>query len=352
MLKKKKKKPLLNNSELSAFCTQMAMILKSGIPAQEGVGIMREDAENSYTAEILDKIFECCDLGMSFSQSLSEAGVFPKYMLDMIVIGEESGKLDDVLLSLGDYYEREENISGSIKSAVTYPLVMIVMMLLVIGVLVIKVLPVFNDVFAQLGGELSGFAQTVMNMGVSLSRYSIIFVIALCVIIVAVIIFGNTSRGKRGMQRFKAKFFLTRKLYAKIAAGRFANGMSLMLGSGLDTDESLAMAAKLVDNDITAAKIERCRAKIAEGESFYKALAESEIFSSVYSHMIAVGIKTGSTDEMMRKVAQRYEKEINDKLNSVISILEPSLVAVLSVIVGMILLSVMLPLMGIMTTLA
>lgn len=351
MLKKGKKKSPLTNNELSAFCTQMAMILKSGISAQEGIGILREDADNPYTAEILDGIFENCNNGASFSKALDKTGVFPKYMLDMLVIGEESGKLDDVLLSLGGYYEREENISGNIKSAVTYPLVMIVMMLLVIGVLVIKVLPVFNDVFAQLGSELSGFARTVMNMGADLSRCSIVLVIILCVVIIGVIVIGNTSRGKTAMQRFKSKFFVTRKLYAKIAAGRFANGMALMLGSGLDTDESLEMVAKLVDNEIIAAKIETCRKKLAEGESFYKALSESEIFSSVYAHMISVGIKTGTTDEMMKTVAKSYEKEIDEKLNGIISVLEPSLVAVLSVIVGMILLSVMLPLMGIMTSL-
>ncbi|MDO5601409.1 MAG: type II secretion system F family protein [Oscillospiraceae bacterium] len=348
--KKNRRVKQLSKPELSAFCSQMAMVMKSGISVQEGVSIMTQDAENPYTKEILSGVSERCETGSSFYAALSESGVFPKYMLDMIAIGEESGRLDEVLDSLADYYEREDGIAKSIRHAVSYPLVMIVMMLLVIGVLVIKVLPIFNQVFQQLGSELTGFSKTVMDMGAAVSRYAVVFVLILGVLALAFIIFRNTRGGRRALDVFKAHFFVTKKLSAKIAAGRFASGMALMMASGLDTDQSLEMVSRLVDHPVVEKKVRACQQAIAEGASFADAVMQAGIFSGLYARMLAVGFKTGSTDQVMKKLADKYEQEVDETLSSIISVLEPSLVAVLSIIVGMILLSVMLPLMGIMST--
>ncbi|MEG2770081.1 MAG: type II secretion system F family protein [Oscillospiraceae bacterium] len=340
----------LSGTELSAFCAQMALILKSGIPVVEGLGIMHDDMDNAYSREILEGLISECEIGTSFATALHRSNVFPKYMQDMVEIGEMSGRLDDVLNSLSEYYEREESISKSVKHAISYPLLMIAMMILVIGVLVVKVLPVFNSVFVQLGSQLTGFSKAVMDMGAGFAKYSVFFIIAVGVVVVGIIILNNTVKGKRVLTGFKSSFFMTKKLYAKIAAGRFASGMSLMLASGLDTDQSLEMVSRLVDNVVVQAKIKVCQEKIAEGASFSEAVTKCGIFSGVYARMLAVGFKTGATDVIMKKLAERYEIEVDDSLSNIISVLEPSLVAVLSVIVGMILLSVMLPLMGIMSS--
>lgn len=340
----------LSSSELSTFCAQIAMIMKSGISVSEGISIMCEDTKDASGKDFLGQLHKQVEAGSPLFVALEATGKVPKYMVDMVQIGEATGKLDDVTDSLCTYYEREEAIAKNIKSAVTYPLVMIVMMVFVIAVLVVKVMPIFNDVFVQLGSEMTGFSLTVMNLGVVLGRYSYIFIGVAAVLIGAYFIMRSTGAGRDMLQRWKAGFFATKKLNAKIASGRFASAMALMLSSGLDTDQALDMVYKLVDNEYIRAKITLCKNHIDGGASFSDSLVKSDIFTSIYARMVTVGFKTGSVDTVMQKIAERYEEEIDTQIGNIISVIEPTLVAVLSIIVGMILLSVMLPLMGIMSS--
>jgi type IV pilus assembly protein PilC len=227
---------------------------------------------------------------------------------------------------------------------------MIGMMVAVIVILLVSVMPIFNDVFERLGAQMTGFPLAVMNLGQTLGQYGIVIVIVLAVLAVIFVIFSITTAGKKALESFRQNFFLTRKLYAKIASGRFASAMSLMMASGMDTDKSLEMTHKLVTTPIVRKKIEQTQVKLAEGVRFSDALAEVGMFSGIYARMVSVAFKTGSMDTIMEKLAKRYEEETNTQIGNIISVLEPSLVAVLSVIVGAILLSVMLPLMGIMST--
>lgn len=350
MAERTKPRDSLSPSELSAFCAQIAMIMKSGISVNEGISIMREDTKNAAGQEILEQIHTQVEAGSPLFAALESTGKLPKYMVDMVQIGEVTGKLDDVMDSLCDYYEREEAISKNIKNAVTYPLVMIVMMVFVITVLIVKVMPIFNDVFLQLGSEMTGFSLTVMNLGALLGRYSYVFIGAIAILIIAYFLMRCTEFGRKTLQKWSASFFVTRKLNAKIASGRFASAMSLMLSSGLDTDKALDMVYKLVDNEYIRAKIALCKEYIVEGITFSDALVKANIFTSIYARMVTVGFKTGSADTVMKKLAERYEEEIDTQIGNIISVIEPTLVAVLSIIVGMILLSVMLPLMGIMSS--
>lgn len=348
-MKKETKRKLLSNQEMSMFCDQIAMILNAGISPMEGVSIMLEDATTEEGRQILKIISDKCNEGDSFYHSVEASGVFPKYALDMIQIGEQSGKLEEVMRSLAFYYNREENISQGIKNAVTYPLLIVTMMFVVILVLVVKVLPIFNDVFRQLGTEMTGFSKGMLNFGEGISKYALVLVIIAVIIIAGVFILSKTDAGKNKVRSAMANFFATRSLYDKIASGRFASGMALTMSAGLDTDESLEMVTKLVDNKEMEKKIEVCREKAAEGKALSDALSESGIFSSMYSRMINVGYKTGSVDKVLEKIANGYEQEVDDKITNLISVLEPTLVIILSVIVCMILLSVMLPLMAIMS---
>ncbi|MDL2232472.1 type II secretion system F family protein [Ruminococcaceae bacterium OttesenSCG-928-L11] len=344
------KKDMLTNSEISAFCAQIAMIMKSGIPISEGVSIMIEDQKNPQGRQMLEQIGEFLDTGGAFYAALEHTGKFPQYVIDMTEMGEKTGKLDNVMDSLYTYYEREEAISKNIRSAVAYPMVMIVMMLMVIIVLIVKVLPIFNDVFIQLGSEMSGFSRGMMEMGQVLSRYSVVFIGILFVVVLLILLARYTKKGQEVYQSFKQNFFATRKLMDKMASGRFASAMAMMLSSGLDIDQSLDMAHKLVANSKTREKIDKCKDLMKDGESFSSAIVNADIFSGVYARMISVGFKTGSVDNVMNKIADMYDDEIQSRVENTIAVLEPTLVAVLSIIMGMILLSVMMPLMGIMTS--
>ncbi|MEM1483342.1 type II secretion system F family protein [Oscillospiraceae bacterium PP1C4] len=341
---------MLSPDEISTFCAQLAMILKSGISVVEGISIMHDDMQKPGGREIIGTILTHTEAGEPLHMALAAAECFPKYVIDMVEIGAQSGRLDEVMDFLCEYYEREESIAKSVKSAVTYPLIMIVMMVLVIGVLIIKVLPIFQQVFVQLGSEMSAFSLSVMNFGTAVGNYSAVIIGTIAVLVLAVVIMNRTQGGKDALARFQASFFATKRLFAKIASGRFASAMALMLSSGLDTDQSLDMAAKLIDNVYVSSKIADCKQMIAQGSSFSNALEKTGIFTGVYSKMVSVGFKTGSVDTVMKKLADRYEEEVDTQISSMVSLLEPSLVAVLSIIVGMILLSVMLPLMGIMSS--
>ena len=338
---KKKKQQMLGNLEIAAFCDQLSMIVSAGIPIYEGISILQEDAPEEETAEILSVISNSLDHGSSFCDALRETNVFPKYVLDMIGIGELAGKLEEVLNALTGYYKREESIQNSIKNAVTYPLLMIAMMLAVILVLIAKVLPVFHQIYMELGSDLTGFAGAMMRFSDALNQYLFV-IIVLIAAAAGIFLISKSDAGQ--------KFFKKRPLALSTAASRFANCIALALSSGLDTDQGLMLAEQLVDNPYMASRIKKCRDLTASGRGFAEAVLTSGIFSKIYTSMITIGFRTGSMDEVMHQISEEYEEETDKQIAKFISVLEPTLVIILSIFIGLILISFLLPLIGIMSS--
>lgn len=343
-------KRMLSNYELMTFFDQLSLILKSGISSLEGISIMKEDADTKEGQELLNQIYEQLEMTGYLHESLSASEVFPDYALAMIDLGERTGCLDEVSLSLRDYYERELNISSSIKTAVTYPLIMLGMMVAVVAVLMMKVMPVFEQVFAQLGISLSGFAAGIFRLGQTFSSYALVFLVILLVLILVGFYFLRSAKGREALSDFVKKCGLTKGLSEKISRSRFASGMSMVLKSGMDTEEGLDMMKKILDHPDFEQKLDKAKAIIAEGNSFSKAMVQAGIFSGLYSQMISIGYRTGCLDEVMNRISQQYEMEINDQLQHTVGILEPTMVAALSLVIGLILLSIMVPLIGIMSS--
>ncbi len=340
----------LNSYEVSSFCRQMSLLLQAGIAPADGIDILMEDTHDASAKKIYDSIGQVLHSGEKFHVALSMSEVFPDYVVQMVTIGEESGSIDTVMESLADYYDREENIESSIKSAVSYPLIMVFMMLIVVLVLITKVLPIFEQVFTQLGTSMSGFSQSLLNLGNALNRYSVVMVAILVILAGCFIYFAMTTRGKDQLRGLLRRFGPTKRLMQEIETERFASGMVLTLSSGMDTYEGLSLVKKLVTSDQLKDKIESCRNMLLDGDSFPEALEKANIFNSFYSQMIQVGFKSGSMDQAMKRVSERIEHDTQKRIYTLISVLEPTLVIILSIIVGMILLSVILPLMGIMST--
>lgn len=340
----------LSNEELAAFCQQTSILLRAGVAPIESIRILLSDTEDAGSRALLTDISNAISKGSSFSEALESVGVFPDYVLNTLKLGEEAGSIDEVMSSLADYYERESQISESVKSAITYPLVMIVMMLAVIIILITKVLPIFNLVFLQLGSEMTGIGASLMNIGSALNSYSVLFLVILGVFFIAWFFFAKTNPGRHAIRRFASHFALTKKFYNEVAIERFSSGMALSLSSGLDTFESLNLVKNLVEHKPTEAKIDIIREAITKGDSFADGVKKAEIFSNVNNRMVAVGTKTGDIDEVMRHIADEYDRRASKRMNDLISVIEPTLVIVLSVIVGLILLSVIMPLMGIMAS--
>lgn len=336
------KKKLLSENEIAAFCQQVGMIVKAGLPTYYGILILRDEASDEYTKTFLNEIYVPMEKGVTLGNAIADTGMFPEYMVDMVRLGEETGRLEEVLDSLATYYEREADIKASIRHAVTYPLIMTIMMLVVIVVIITQVVPVFSQIYEQLGSGLSGTALLLMNISNVLNNYMLYFVLGFAVIALAAFIFSRTAFGKI--------MFQGRSLSMTIAASRFANCMYLALASGLDTDRSLEMAEKLIDNPYMLERIKKCKEHIKHGESFIKSLLLSGIFSKVYSSMMTIGYKTGSMDDVMHKISIAYENESDDKLRHFVSILEPTLIIILSFFIGLILISFLLPLLGIISS--
>ena len=339
----------LSGMELASFCGQLALILRSGISAVEGIVTMLEDTVSDAEKEILEKILNKLEETGNLSMALSDAGVFPAYMLHMVEIGEEAGALDEVMHSLEIHYEREEAIKRTVRNAITYPLIMAGMMIIVVAVLLIRVMPVFNQVFIQLGTELTGFSRTLMDIGTAISRYALVFVALLAVIALFAVYGAKFSSGRDLCRKIAGRFGPARRLFDEIAACRFAAGMALTLRAGLNPYRSMELIASLNEDPWFRKTLDKCMQQIADGAEYTKALSEVGIFTGVYARMVLVGSKTGTVDQVMAQIADLYQEDVDTRMNNLIAVLEPTLVISLSLIVGIILLSVMFPLLGIMS---
>lgn len=331
----------LSYEELTGFCDRMATILSAGISSYEGVSAMLETEEDPQSRIILQQIAQSLEQGHSFHYAIQKTNVFPDYVLQMIEIGEHTGNLDSVLASLADYCRKEASIRENIHRAVFYPVIMIVMMFIVMGILIVNVLPIFQDIYSELGAGLTGVSYTMLYLSEWLNGHFLYLTggIALIAVIAALVIFSPYGRGQIARTR----------LQREIAAARFANCMSLSLHAGLDSDQGMEFSKKLVGNSVIEEIIRGCQQKVASGERFETALIASGIFSGIYNSMVLIGAKTGAMDDTMGKIALAYEELSSQRLYKWISRLEPTLVIVLSVIIGVILLSFLLPLLGIMS---
>ena len=342
------KNQLLSAEELSAFSEQLALTVKTGIPLSESIMILRDDSETPAAKALLGKILDKLELGEPLAAALRSTEVFPVYMTQMVEIGEASGRLDTVLDSLHNYYARQDNISKSIKSAVTYPAIMLCILVAIILILVIKVLPIFNQVFNSLGGEMSPLAAGAMALGSIISRYSVVIILVIAAIGLIILIMRLTSGGKSFLGRMGQRIF--KKLSTKMASGKFASGMALMLASGLDVNRGVELTEPLMDNPEMKEKVKKLKEDIDLGEGFSDSVVKHGVFTGMEARLLTLGFKAGNLDEVMTKISDDYERQVDDRLDNLISVIEPTMVAILCVIVGLILLSAMLPLLAVMTS--
>ena len=341
----------LSNSDLSYFCSQMALIIRTGISSIEGLYMMGDDTDAS---EDEKKLYDDLRRGMEddgcLYTSLEKTGLFPAYMVKMTRIGEETGTLDDVLESLGKHYTREEEIRQSIRQAVTYPIIMAGMVLVVILILLLQVMPVFRQVFRQLGSEMTGFAGLLFDMGDVIRQYSIVFIVLLAIILVAVLVCTSTEAGRKAGFAFFSKFKFFQRLQNNISTSRFADGLALTLHSGFSPDFGIDMVSGIIEDKVFSKKLEECKVKLSDGMPFDEALKETKILSGVDARMMTIGTRTGASDTVMEQISDMNQKRIDMSISSALGTIEPALVMLLSLIIGAVLMSVMFPLLGIVSS--
>ena len=286
------KQKSLSNEEIASFFRQTSMLFTAGIGPRDAMQILLNDSKNEKGKELITQIRDICRKGETFSTALKETGVFPDYVINMISLGEESGKTDTCMNALAEFYEKEQAIAESLRGALTYPVVMLFMMLVVIIVLVGKVMPIFQQVFNELGTDMTGFAGSMLKIGKALNNYSIVFLCIFAVLVVFYIFANHTSAGKKMSHSFLVNFPLTKGFYESVACERFASSLAIAISSGMDTYSGLDMAKKMVEHPRMAEKIEHCKELIKEGSNFSEALTQAEIFSRWFRSALPAVIPT------------------------------------------------------------
>lgn len=337
------KTSLLTSTQISAFCRQTAVVLNAGIAAYEGISILLEYADDD-TKHILSPIFLSLDQGSSFTDALLKSNAFPSYMTHMVHLGEQTGKLEEVLDSLSEYYEREASIKEGIRHAVTYPILLTLLMLSVLFVLITKVLPVFQNIFLKLGSDLDGPARQIMVFSASLNKYLIIILLVLFLLGAVGFFYLRSKKG--------SLFLAGRPFFLEIARSRLSNVMALVLSSGFDTDEGLSLALEVIDNPILVQQLKKCQGAMMSGLSFADSICQTGIFTGIQQGMLTIGARTGSLDSALKKISQECEDSANCRIDSFLSTLEPAMLIVLSIVIGMIMLTFLLPLINIMSVLS
>jgi type IV pilus assembly protein PilC len=336
---------------LPIFCRELYQLVRTGIPIAEGLSMLREDETDSDARSWLDALCTSTEEGMPLAAALRESGAFPAYMTDMVALAEETGRLEDVLLSLQRHYDRQLRMAADIRGAVAVPVTLFAVMVAVVILLVTQVLPVFDRVFAQLGVRMGAVATGMMNAGAVLAKAGTGIAIALVVIAAAALAVALARPLREKFTAWFRRSFGGRGILGQMAVSRFASSMSMAVASGLSMEESVALSAKLCGGarEIDE-KTEQCRKDIEEGGSPADALAKSGLFSGRDCRLLKLAEQTGSLPDTLEDLAQRQEEESLRRIDRTVGAIEPAIVVVTSALAGVILLSVMLPLMGLLST--
>ena len=338
-------KHLISNDDIASLCLELSLLLHAGVSTGDALSLLAEEGDRG---GVLKAMAEQVDSGETLSAALRESGAFPTYVCGLVEVGERTGRTEEALSALSRYYEDRVRLARRVRSALLYPAVMLALMLVVIGVLLVKVLPIFDDVYASLGGRLTGVAAGLLTLGRWLEGAMPVLFAVLVVVAAAVLLFTlaqplrqrvlslwQRSRGDSGVSR-------------KLNNARLAQALAMGMASGLPVDEAVALSASLREGGAKA-RCQSCRQKLEEGGSLGQALKDSGLLPPRQSRLLELGQRSGAGDASMEKIARDLSEEGEAALDALVSRVEPALVLVCSVLVGLILLSVMLPLMHIMS---
>ena len=341
----------LSSAELSNFCGQVALILEAGLPLYDGMETLAGADSASANADV----YAAASKGVTETGSLYDAikddKRWPKYLVEMVGIGERSGQLDKVMRGLEAYYAREDRIRSSITSAITYPLVLGVMLIVIVLILLWKVLPVFRRVLNSMGVGLTESGSLLMRLGVSVGWIILALVALIVIAVVAGVVLMRTKHREKVMGLVQKIMPALQRLNKKLSASRVASVLSMMLSGGFPTDEALEMTSNVLDDREAAEKVKKIRTSLEEGSTFAEAVTGANLFDDLHNRMITMGSATGQEDQVLGKLASLYEEQVEDGITRLVAIIEPTLVALLSIVIGAVLLSVMLPMAGILTSL-
>lgn len=337
--------PKLKSKELLEFTLDLSVLVNAGITVLSGLGNLAEDAANKSTQRVIRDIYHKIEEGFSIKGALSaQPKTFSKIYVALIGVGEATGQLGKVLNDLGKLLEWEMDLKAKIIEAATYPIILITVMLGVVALLLIKVIPTFEPVFATMGAKLPLPTQFLLVVSRFAQKTWIVWILVTVFGFIAVNFYGATKKGRYILDSLKIKLPLTGKLLYKNSLSRFCHVLSLCVNSGVNVISAMELGRDSVGNARIAEAVTNATALVNQGEKVAPALKSSGIFPPLIIRMIAVGEQSGALGENVNKAAEFYDKEVPQAIKRMFAIFEPMMIVFMGVVVGGIALALFLPL--------
>lgn len=334
--------------DLSIFNRQLAVMFNAGLPVTQGLAILATQQKNKYFKEALTEIRKEVEAGSNLSNALKKyPDIFSELYSSMIQAGEASGNLDTILMRLSEYIENMNRLMGKVKSAMAYPVSVLIIAVVITSVLMIKVVPVFETMFAQLGASLPTPTQIVVNISRFMQANIFILIGAGIGIFFALRSYNKTFKGRRVFDRLKLRTPVFGGLLLKVAVARVTRTLETLLNSGVEIIEAMTITAKTAGNSIIEDTVLKSRSSVQEGKPLGESWEETKMFPFMVTQMINVGEQTGALSNMLGKVADFYDEEVNQAVDALVSLMEPLLILFLGGLVGSVIIAMYLPMFDI-----
>ncbi len=343
-----------NLRDVTIFSRQFATVINAGLPIVQSLAILERQTDKQGFKDALKKVREDVETGLPLSEALAKfPGIFNRLYIYLVRAGEVSGNLDGILERIASYQEKQAELRGKLRSALTYPTVVLVIALAVTYFLLTGIVPQFASILTQLGGELPLITSILIAISDFLRYQWWLLAIIIVAAVVGISLYYRTNQGKHVIDRLLLRIPVVGKLVQKTAIASFSNTFGLLLKSGVNIIESIEITKGTAGNIIVEDILDDAKQAVQRGEQLSVTLTQNpHVFPPLVSSMIAIGEETGAVDSMLDKIASFYEREVNEAVESLTAALEPMLIVFLGTVVGFIVAGMFLPMFSIIGTLS
>lgn len=338
------RKARVKDSEMVIFTRQLSTMVGSGIPLVDALEILAEQIENGGFRSVIEEVCEKVRGGIDLSAALGMyPRIFPGIYVNMICAGEASGALDTVLERLAEYQEASSALKSEIKSAMTYPIVSLLMVVGITFFLLIFVIPKFEDMFTSMNVKLPWITKALLSASLFLRENFLFWVAGLAGLAVALTYWLRSEAGMTARDWMLIKIPVFGPLFKKVTLSRFSRTLSTLVQSGVPILGALEIVSQTCGNRIFARAIEQAAESVREGEPLGEPLARSGVFPPIVTRMVAIGERTGALEELLEKIADFYDRQVKTSVKGLTSMIEPFMIGIMGFLVGGMVMAIFLP---------